>query len=360
MFTRKLGIALTLAAIFATSSAQDLDGRLESIASRLDGANALFSSNEGMSMQELSKMAVELESIMGEMREVEREYGAKRAEVEDTFRTESKELSEILGYLTTLRNAPAPDFLLHPDGALGAIHANILVESVLPTFEAKLEYVANSLQFWRAINEKQDRLSASTVLAVDEINRIRTQLVELERSDAPKRVVSDPNVLDALFAVSDNLADFVRGMDGMDLAGAPAPIFNMIDNQGNIPWPAEGDLTRALDGVSVTTQQSLIASPVPGTVRFAAEFLDYGNLVIVEPQSGYLMILAGFDQIVVEEGHIIKAGDIVGFFADNKENDVDGEVTPLVQAPHELYVEIRKNGSPVEVTDFFVSAGSKG
>ncbi len=334
------------------SLAQDLDEKLTQISSRLDAANGSFLSGGGMSMQELSKLAIELESILKEMRQVEREFGAKREEVEDQFKDESEELSKVLGYMATLQSVSAPDYFLHPEGPIGSIHANILVEAVLPQLEGRLNDIAKDLRFWRDIHSKQNRLSDSAVEAVGAINIVRKELVEMDRNDAPKRVVQEPAVLDALFAVSDNLSDFVRGMETLPVGGDPAPSFDINAHKGELSWPAEGERTEHRQGIVIKTSQSVISTPISGTVRFAKDFLDYGNLLIIEVSKGYLIVLSGFDELLAKEGDILETGDILGFFAIEKAETSENS---LVNEKNELYVEIRENGAPVDVTEYFVS-----
>ncbi len=42
-----------------------------------------------------------------------------------------------------------------------------------------------------------------------------------------------------------------------------------------------------------TRPAALVTAPWPATIRYRGPLLDYGNVMIVEPSSGYLLVLAG-------------------------------------------------------------------
>ena len=102
---------------------------------------------------------------------------------------------------------------------------------------------------------------------------------------------------------------------------------------------------------------SLVTSPTPATIRFAGAFLDYGNVIILEPESGFLIVIAGLDQIFGAYGQVVNTGDPIGLLGGKQPKAQDF----LIEASEgggtldqeSLYIEIRNNGKPVNPTDWF-------
>jgi septal ring factor EnvC (AmiA/AmiB activator) len=109
--------------------------------------------------------------------------------------------------------------------------------------------------------------------------------------------------------------------------------------------------------VIATPPRALVTSPWPATIRYRGPLLDYGNVIILEPASGYLLVLAGLDEVYGEIGEVLEAGAPVGLM---------GGAAPaaeelLSQAPggaggelsETLYMELRKNNEPVDPEPWF-------
>jgi septal ring factor EnvC (AmiA/AmiB activator) len=95
----------------------------------------------------------------------------------------------------------------------------------------------------------------------------------------------------------------------------------------------EGETRRGL--TLLTPAQTLITALHGGRVVFAGNFMDYGNMVIVQHDNGWHSVVAGMDVIYVEPGESVRQDATLG---------VMGE-TPDAR---ELYVELRKGSKPVD------------
>jgi septal ring factor EnvC (AmiA/AmiB activator) len=88
-----------------------------------------------------------------------------------------------------------------------------------------------------------------------------------------------------------------------------------------------------------TAPAAYVASPCLGRVGFAAPFRSYGRLMIIECGGGYDFVLAGMERLDARVGHQVRPGEPVGRMAD---------YDPAHVGDHPgLYVELRKNGQPV-------------
>ncbi|MBR4134926.1 MAG: peptidoglycan DD-metalloendopeptidase family protein [Bacteroidales bacterium] len=60
------------------------------------------------------------------------------------------------------------------------------------------------------------------------------------------------------------------------------------------------------------TPQSLVKSCFDGVVRMAAQYGDYGLLVVVRHYNGLETVYAHLDKVCVKPGQMVKAGDVIG------------------------------------------------
>jgi septal ring factor EnvC (AmiA/AmiB activator) len=87
-----------------------------------------------------------------------------------------------------------------------------------------------------------------------------------------------------------------------------------------------------------------VVSPCAGRVVFAAPFRSFGQLLIVDCGAGYHFVLAGLDRLDTAAGARLLAGEPVGMLG----GAGDGA---------SLYVELRRNGQPVDPRPWFSARG---
>ena len=169
-----------------------------------------------------------------------------------------------------------------------------------------------------------------------------------------------------------SLDDFARGIDGME-TDIGAPMEDFEGAQGSLPLPAVGSVLRPYDEpdaagvrrpgwVIATAPAALVTTPWPATIRYRGPLLDYGNVMILEPAGGYLLIFAGMSQVFGEVGDVLGAGDPVGLmggseapaqefgaqFVANAARGADAGRTET------LYLELRRGDETLDPADWFV------
>ena len=98
-----------------------------------------------------------------------------------------------------------------------------------------------------------------------------------------------------------------------------------------------GKLGAKSKGIVIETiPKASVISPYEGEIVFAAPFRNYGNLLIISYGNGYHILLSGMESIDGNVGKWIMAGEPVG-----KMGKIKRDETP------ELYMELRKNGEPI-------------
>jgi murein hydrolase activator len=161
----------------------------------------------------------------------------------------------------------------------------------------------------------QTRLNRDADAAERRVAALATEarsLRELAQRVQPARRASGPNVIPASWQAPAQ-GQLVRGYGARDGA-APA---------------AQGATLR-------TARAAQVLAPAGGRVAYAGPFRSYGLVLILDLEGGYALVLTGLDTISARVGEPVRAGQPVG--------EMPASDTP---AP-ELYVEVRRNGQPVD------------
>jgi septal ring factor EnvC (AmiA/AmiB activator) len=134
-----------------------------------------------------------------------------------------------------------------------------------------------------------------------------------------------------------------------------APKIPFQEARGVLPAPVSGEVVRgfgAPDGVGGTTRGisfstragAIVSSPADGWVAFAGPFRSFGRLLIINAGGGYYLLLAGMEQISVEVGQFVLAGEPVAMMGlgSAPSTGTGGSSEPV------LYVEFRKDGGSID------------
>jgi septal ring factor EnvC (AmiA/AmiB activator) len=121
---------------------------------------------------------------------------------------------------------------------------------------------------------------------------------------------------------------------------------------------AADGLGGAEKGISVTTRPGAqITAPCDGWVVYAGPFRSYGQLLILNAGGGYHVLLAGMDRISVDLGQFVLTGEPVGVMG-NSSAQVAATV-PIASSQSVLYVEFRKDGTPVDPGPWWATSESE-
>jgi murein DD-endopeptidase MepM/ murein hydrolase activator NlpD len=88
-----------------------------------------------------------------------------------------------------------------------------------------------------------------------------------------------------------------------------------------------------------------VVSPCAGRAVYAAPFRSFGLLLIVDCGGGYHFVLAGLDRLDAAAGQRLLAGEPVGVLAGSGGSGAS------------LYVELRRNGQPIDPRPWFAARG---
>ncbi|MEO0750804.1 MAG: peptidase M23, partial [Pseudomonadota bacterium] len=194
-----------------------------------------------------------------------------------------------------------------------------------------------------------------------------------DRTDLPRRFTEDPVRTALLIASTETLEGFASGLSEIAVNEVATTLPGISDRKGALPLPVAGTILRRAGEadaagitrpgiVMATRPRALVTTPAPATVRYRGPLLDYGNVIILEPQAGILLVIAGLDVVYGEAGEVLPGGSPVGLMAGpNTGNDGPGNdlIVPRseegagVANSESLYIEIREQNEPVDPALWF-------
>lgn len=306
--------------------------------------------------------------------------GLRQAKVREAslllqFDAERNRVGQLLGVLTQLEATPGPLLLLHPSGPLGTARSGMILSEVTPALQAEVARLQAELTELRDLRALQ--VAAGDVLerGLGAAQTARTTLSQAisERTTLPRRFTEDPEALRSLLESADTLGAFANGLE-LDLRGSDA-LRSFASAEGSLDLPTLGSLLRRADeadasgtrrpGITLSTRaRALVTAPWAGTIRYRGPLLDYGNVIILEPGGGYLLIMAGLDTVYGEVGEVVGIGAPLGLMgAGNGAADAQANAEFLANASdvagiretETLYIEIRKGTEPVDPAPWFAA-----
>ena len=294
----------------------------------------------------------------------------RQAELRETaltlqFQTKRDRIAQLLGVLSRIDAEPGPLLLLHPTGPLGTVRSGMMLADVTPALQAEVNELKGQLQELSDLRRLQ-KAAGETLgqgLAAAQVARSDLSQAMSDRAQLPKRFTEDPDVLRGLLESADTLEAFAAGLALDDTGNA-----SFADQQGKLDLPALGTLLLKPNETDVrgvtrpgmtmaTRPAALVASPWAATIRYRGPLLDYGNVMIIEPGGGYLMVLGGLDQVYGEVGEVIAKGAALGLMG----GAAAGSGDLLAQSTEgsggreteTLYIELRQGSEPVDPMAWF-------
>ncbi|WP_243369653.1 murein hydrolase activator EnvC family protein [Microvirga solisilvae] len=312
---------------------------------------------------------------------------------------------EVFASLQRMGRRPPPAVLVRPEDMLEAVRASIILGAVLPELRTEAEILASDLaELVRlkeaiatdrstlnaelgALNTEQQRLSALMAARQSRMTEVernigaeRDKAAELARQAGTLKELIDR--MEAEISGAQKAADEARKAAEAQEKEAKerfaqaafrdparlAPKIPFSEAKGLLPRPVSGDV--ALDfgaadgyggttrGISITTRpKAAVVSPADGWVAFAGPFRSYGRLLIINAGGGYYVLLAGMDQINVDVGQFVLAGEPVATMGEAPLMSLTGSA--IEKNNPVLYVEFRKDGGSIDPGPWWAKSQSE-
>jgi septal ring factor EnvC (AmiA/AmiB activator) len=305
------------------------------------------------------------EDGLAALREALRQASLRETALALRFDTQRERISQLLGVLSRMEAEPGPLLLLHPSGPLGTVRSGMMLADVTPALQAEAALLRGELEELRDLRALQVAAGQTLARGLEAAQSARTALSQAisDRTELPRRFTEDPEVLRGLLESADTLEAFAAG-----LAPDGAVAADFASAQGRLPWPVFGSILLRpgeadaagvrRPGLTLATRaRALVTAPWPATIRYRGPLLNYGNVMILEPGGGYLLVLAGLGTVFGEVGEVVAQGAPVGLMGGDEPALADilavSEEGGGARESETLYLELRQGAEPVDPEPWF-------
>ncbi|WP_235829865.1 murein hydrolase activator EnvC family protein [Frigidibacter oleivorans] len=317
----------------------------------------------------LSRTIRAYEAGLADLRDGLRRAALREAEIAADLEARRARLSRLLGAMMVMQDSPAPLTLLHPEGPEAAVRAGMILSDVTPALQQEAAALSRSLREVaeiRRLQESAETLLSQGLAAAQEARATLNQAMA-DRGDLPRRFLEEPEELGRLRDSAETLDAFAGGIATME-QDIGAPMEDFEGARGTLPLPVLGTVLRRAGeadaagirrpGLVIATRPAaLVTTPWPATLRYRGPLLDYGNVMILEPAEGYLLVLAGLGTVYGEVGDVLDAGAPVGLMGGAEPGG--REFLAAVQEgggadrSETLYLELRQGRETVDPAPWF-------
>jgi septal ring factor EnvC (AmiA/AmiB activator) len=309
-------------------------------------------------------------------------------------------ISGVLAALERISRNPPPALIVDPSDALGSARGAILIAAIVPQLQARADQLMADLgrldDIKAAALEEEALLKANFEILEEEQLRIAVLIAarkanedrataELEAEEAEAQALADRAT--SLKQLIDELTRQVQAVavaaeaTATANAGGTAPLLdpetirlalaNTERAEPAVPFAqARGYLTVPSSGVNVieygasdgfggisqglsivTRAEAQVVSPADGWVLYKGDYLNYGQIVIINAGQDYTILLAGLASVSVDIGQFVLMGEPVGTMGSRTIGQT--VTTSAGVARPTLYIEMRKNNEPVDPTEWW-------
>ncbi len=317
--------------------------------------------------------------------------------------TRRAELTDTLAALQRVDRNPPPALAVRPDDAVSAMRSALLLSTIVPKLESEAREIRDRLEELEKVKadlvaEQETFDSAS--LDLSEERETLNQLLEAKvTAEAAARALAEEEAaaLATLSREAEDLKDLIARLEARAARRTPpprptfrepasqpteeparesrrvaavapsaAPSHLFSASRGLIRPPVEGVALGRYgtdDGTGGTVQgltletrpEAPVTAPFDGRIAFAGPFRRYGQLLILEVGEGYHLLLAGMTRIDGIVGQNVLAGEPIGAMGPTR-SDMSSDAGGDKPA---LYIELRRNGTPVDPRPWFVASDRK-
>ncbi|HXD44606.1 MAG TPA: peptidoglycan DD-metalloendopeptidase family protein [Pseudolabrys sp.] len=316
---------------------------------------------------------------------------AQDASLRASLESRRSVIGEVLAALQRIGRRPPPALIASPEDALQSVRTAMVLGAVLPEMRDQVATLAHDLSSLVAVRSKiageRDTLKKQLASLGDERTRMSALIGERQKQQTEReKALADERTRTAALAkqagtLKDLIAKLEQGLDPATRAareaargetrplaalhdpGRMAPAVAFASLRGRVPIPVNGvklkvfgdsDGTGGTEkGTSIATRAAAqVTAPADGWVVYAGPFRSYGQLLILNVGGGYHVLLAGMDRISVDLGQFVLTGEPVAVMGSGSQIAAilaTGSSQPV------LYVELRKDGTPVDPGPWWAS-----
>lgn len=357
------GLSLPVAAETGSAASQTAERLRDAVA-------ALQSASSGQDqISALTQTIQAYEQGLAAIREELRQIELRESALRKHFEAERGRLSQMLAALAQMERESEPLLLFHPAGPVSTIHSGLLMAEVAPALQFETDKLKANLRQLALLKTLQTSARNTLSEGLSSIQGARDSLSRAmeDRKTPPRHITDDPEALHILIENAESL-DAVAAELALNQMDNGA-MQSFISGMGTLPLPVNGTLIRGPDtlgdtsarrpGMTLATPpRALVTAPWPATLRYIGPLLDYGNVVIIEPGDGYLLILAGLETMYGKIGDVIPAGAPLGLMGGDESAARESASRTDDHRPERLYLELRHGAVPADPTEWFADTAT--
>ncbi len=256
--------------------------------------------------------------------------------------------ARLLAVIERLQHDTPPALAMRPDDALAAARGAMLVGASLPDVYGKAAALARRIETLQKTRAALIDRRAQAQQNATELRHARVeldQLLAIKNGEAANADVAYADLrtrLQSIAGEAANLEVLLAKVAALRTQPAQQSVVVVTAQNtgvgrghGALLQPVVGTMLPATGtgpGVTFTAASGAqVVAPADCEVLFAGPYHKNGQVLILEVTTGYDLVLAGLDRIVVKPGDQVLAGEPVG-------------VMPQMSQDGELYFELRQNG----------------
>lgn len=334
---------------------KSLEKELDSIRGKMVGVADSVRKNE-TTLRNTEDQIAQLETEKNEIQKrLEADYGS---------------MANVLLALERLRRVPPEALIVRPNAPLQTAQTAMVMQSVLPTLNTRAKALAADLArldtLTKDLTTKREDAAKNLESLKSEQEKIAALTTERQKlfRDTQNDFGESKQNAQRLAAQAKSLQDLMNRLKQQQAQERERQRLSALSDKPNAkkrnrvtPLPQAGqprlpisgiiktafgerdDIGATSRGLSIESRAgNLIVAPMGGVVRFAGQFQNYGNMVIIEHKGEYHSLIAGLGRIDAAVGQKVDAGEPVGILSSASSR---GE-NPA------LYFELRQNGQPID------------
>ncbi|MFD2814054.1 murein hydrolase activator EnvC family protein [Paracoccus aerius] len=352
----------------AVSEAQDAAAQLRAAVAKL--ADAVSADDQVTALTEVIRG---YEQGLSALRDGLRQASAREAELRARFESQRGRLASVLGAMTALQQAPETTMLLHPAGALANARSGMVLSDVTPACGPRPSGCRTT---WLKSPPCATCRQARRRCWARGLPRCRKRAACWQAPSPTDQAcrcampMPPPNCSNCATPRSrwTNSRQGFPGCNWMSarrwrISRAPRAPFRCPPSAPSCAFTAS-PTPRASNGPAGSSQPpaALVTTPWSATIRYRGPLLDYGNVMIVEPARGYLLVFAGMSQVFGEVGDVLQAGDPIGLMGGTEapaqefgaQFVTDAAIGGNAGQTESLYLELRKGQETLDPAEWFV------
>ncbi|MEM6662244.1 MAG: peptidoglycan DD-metalloendopeptidase family protein [Pseudomonadota bacterium] len=355
-----------------TAQAQDIYPEIAAARDALNAASlSLKEAQSGRArLAALGKAVSAHEVALSAYRDGLRSMATRESRLTRSIDRDRARLESLIAALQSLSQAPRSALLAFPGGPVGAARGASLMSEISPVLQERITEFNDRLTALRQLRSEQEATRIEVRGSLAALQDLRSKTAEAVRRNR-RRDLAPRSELEAQAAAAaeqaENIDALAATLEGAALTDTGI-LISFSEARGFIQVPVQGEMTAEFgendpwgrDGQGVTLSApayAQVSAPWDGTIRFAGPLIDYGEVVVLEPEKGTLIVLAGLGRVDRLVGETVLAGERLG--------DLGGPIPAsdefLLEATTDrdeirqetLYIELRRNGGAVDPAPWF-------